>query len=482
MTQNFYITTTLPYVNGEPHLGFATEIIRADILARHFRTRGGKVFFNTGTDEHGQKLFLKAQEQGISVKELVDQGSQRFKDFADTLNISYDAFVRTTNKTHMRAAQKFWEVCDENGYIYKKNYQTKYCIGCELEKQDSDLEEGEQGLQCPIHPHMNIEIIDEENYFFAFSKFEDQLLELYAKDEGLVVPDFRQNEIESFVKGGLQDFSISRLKEKMSWGIPVPGDDEHVMYVWFDALVNYISILGWDIGQSMFDLYWKEGETFQICGKDNLRQQSAMWQAMLIAVGLPHTDKVYINGFINGPDGKKMSKSLGNTVAVDYILDIYGVDALRYFTARHVNNHEDTNFSIEIFHEAYQANLVNGIGNLTNRILQMSSSYGVEPVMRPESQYNNEALDSYDFNGMMNAVFKLVGEMDQFITDEAPFKKVKTDPEAAAQDLQKLLGQLWQVAEMIKPVMPDTYIKMVDALAKNEKPEEPLFPRIEISK
>ena len=472
---NRYITTTLPYVNGEPHLGFATEIIRADILARHFRACGEKVFFNTGTDEHGQKLFLKAQEQGIEVKQLVDEGSKVFKDFASLLNISYDAFVRTTNKTHMRAAQKFWETCDANGYIYKKNYQTKYCVGCELEKQDSELVDG----KCEIHPNMEIEVIDEENYFFAFSKFEDQLLDLYKKEDGLVVPEFRQNEIESFVKGGLQDFSISRLKEKMSWGIPVPGDEEHVMYVWFDALVNYISILGWDIGQTMFDLYWEEGQTFQICGKDNLRQQSAMWQAMLIAAGVSTTDKIYINGFINGPDGKKMSKSLGNAVSVDEVTKTYGVDALRYFAARHVNNHEDTNFSLEIFHAAYQANLVNGLGNLTNRILKMASSYGVTRTEESTFDYSSSLLSGYDFNGYMDSVWSQIAELDQYITDEAPFKKIKVDEEAAKADVLHLLEKLWYINEQLAPIMPETYGKLRVALEEHEKPEEPLFPRIE---
>ena len=472
---NRYITTTLPYVNGEPHLGFATEIIRADILARHFRACGDKVFFNTGTDEHGQKLFIKAQEQGIEVKQLVDEGSKVFKDFARLLNISYDAFIRTTNKTHMRAAQKFWETCDANGYIYKKNYQTKYCVGCELEKQDSELVDG----KCEIHPHMEIEVIDEENYFFAFSKFEDQLLDLYKKEDGLVVPEFRQNEIESFVKGGLQDFSISRLKEKMSWGIPVPGDEEHVMYVWFDALVNYISILGWDIGQTMFDLYWEEGQTFQICGKDNLRQQSAMWQAMLIAAGVSTTDKIYINGFINGPDGKKMSKSLGNAVSVDEVTKTYGVDALRYFAARHVNNHEDTNFSLEIFHAAYQANLVNGLGNLTNRILKMASSYGVTRTEESTFDYSSSLLSGYDFNGYMDSVWSQIAELDQYITDEAPFKKIKVDEEAAKADVLHLLEKLWYINEQLAPIMPETYGKLRVALEEHEKPEEPLFPRIE---
>ena len=472
---NRYITTTLPYVNGEPHLGFATEIIRADILARHYRALGEKVFFNTGTDEHGQKLFLKAHEQGVDVRNLVKEGSKKFQDFARALNISHDGFIRTTQKTHMKAAQKFWELCDQNGYIYKKQYQTKYCVGCELEKQDSDLIDG----RCEIHPHMEIETIDEENYFFAFSQFEDQLLELYKKD--LVVPSYRQNEIKSFVEHGLNDFSISRLKEKMSWGVPVPGDDNHVMYVWFDALVNYISILGWQDGQTMFDMFWRDGHTLQICGKDNLRQQSAMWQAMLMATGIKTTDTVYVNGFINGPDGKKMSKSLGNTVDVHLILDHYGVDALRYFTLRHVNDHEDTNFSLELFHESYMANLVNGLGNLVNRIVTMASNYGVSLEHELQVDRSSSLLNQYSFNNEGDSIWKLIGELDQFITDEAPFKKIKVDEDAAKDDLKYLLEKLWIINEHLAPIMPETYGKIRVALEETTKPESPLFPRIELS-
>lgn len=471
---NRYITTTLPYVNGEPHIGFATEIIRADILARYYRSLGEKVFFNTGTDEHGQKIFLKAQERGITPQALVDEGAQQFKDFAKTLNISHDAFIRTTDKSHIKAAQKFWEVCDENGYIYKKNYQTKYCVGCELEKQDSDLEDG----KCPIHPNMEIEHINEENYFFAFSQFQNQLLDLYKKNEALVIPGFRFNEIKSFVESGLQDFSISRLKEKMSWGIPVPGDDDHVMYVWFDALVNYISILGWQDGQTMFDLFWNDAHTLQICGKDNLRQQSAMWQSMLLAAGIKPTDTIYINGFMNGEDGRKMSKSLGNAVNINEIIETYGVEALRYFVARHVNNHEDTNFSLNLFHDAYQANLVNGLGNLVNRILQMSSSYGVVLENKPEHDSADELLNSYDFNGSMNDIWKHIGKLDQFITDEQPFKKIKVDENSAKRDVAHLLGQLWIINQKIASVMPETHAMINTAIDTNTKPESPLFPRV----
>jgi methionyl-tRNA synthetase len=240
--KSVYITTTLPYVNADPHVGFAMEIIRADALARYHTLLGNDVFFNTGTDEHGQKLLRDAEKAGKDVQEYVDMYAEKFRGLKDILGIKDDInFIRTTDEHHVKAAQEMWKRVKENGYIYKKQYQTKYCVGCELEKTDSELVEG----KCPIHPNKEIELIDEENYFFAFSKLEDKLKDLYSKKETLVIPEFRFNEMKAFLDRGLQDFSISRLKSKMSWGVPVPDDEDHVMYLWFDALTNYISALGW---------------------------------------------------------------------------------------------------------------------------------------------------------------------------------------------------------------------------------------------
>ncbi len=476
-----YITTTLPYVNGEPHIGFATEIIRADILARYFRQIGHDVFFNTGTDEHGQKLFDKATDLGMSAQDYVDEMSVNFKTLMTGMNISHDRFIRTTDIDHKHAAQEFWKLCDKNGYIYKKNYQTKYCVGCELEKQDSELEKGE----CPIHPTMHVQLIDEENYFFAWSKFEDTLKNYYVEHPDFVVPDFRFNEIKNFVASGIQDFSISRLREKMSWGVPVPGDDQHVMYVWFDALVNYISTLGWGSdNESLFNKFWADGTTIQLCGKDNLRQQSVMWQAMLFAAGLKLTDTIFINGFIN-VDGQKISKSLGNAVDPRKLARVYGVDAVRYFVARHINNHEDSDFTFERFHEAYMANLVNGIGNLTNRILTMAENNSVVVDFRVHNETSpgeDSLLGRFDFNGEMNRIWHKIKLADQFITDHSPFKKIKEDRPAAEEDIRWLLEELWEIIEAIQPIMPETYLKAHEALVKNKKPEQPLFPRIEFDR
>jgi methionyl-tRNA synthetase len=310
VSKTFYITTTLPYVNAEPHIGFAMEIVRADVVARFKKSQGFSVFFNTGTDEHGMKIWQKAKEEGKDPQSYVDVWADKFKDLKRILNLSEDLnFIRTTDKHHEESAREFWKICDKNGFIYKKNYKIKYCVGCELEKTESELEDG----KCPIHPKLKIEEIEEENYFFKFSHFQKPLLDFYSKNTNFIVPDFRFNELKAFVERGLQDFSISRLKSKMPWGISVPGDENHVMYVWFDALVNYISAIGWPNDMEQFKKWAVDsGGMVQYCGKDNLRQQGAMWQAMLMAVGLPNSQTVVVDGFITGEGGIKMSKSLGN--------------------------------------------------------------------------------------------------------------------------------------------------------------------------
>ena len=248
MRKSFYITTTLPYVNANPHMGHALEFVQADIIARYKHLCGNDVFLNTGTDEHGLKIYRKADEQKIPIQTYVDTYALYFKKLLIDLNIREHNFIRTTDEAHKKSAQEFWKKCSANGDIYKKDYKIKYCVGCELEKTDSDLRDG----KCPEHPSIDIETREEENYFFRFSKYQDKLLKLYDENHDFVVPKVRMNEIKAFVSGGLQDFSISRLKTKMPWGINVPDDDEHVMYVWFDALVNYVSAIGWPDDMNTF--------------------------------------------------------------------------------------------------------------------------------------------------------------------------------------------------------------------------------------
>ncbi len=470
--KSFYITTTLPYVNAEPHLGHAMEFVRADIIARWKRLKGEDVFFNTGTDEHGQKVWQKATESGIDVQKYVDMGAEKFKDLEKLLGLSEDVhFIRTTDSKHVHAAQEFWKLCDKNGFIYKKNYKIKYCIGCELEKTDSELENG----KCIIHPNLELEIREEENYFFKFSAFGEKLSKFYVENPTFVVPENRFNEIKSFVSMGLQDFSISRLKEKMSWGVPVPGDEKHVMYVWFDALVSYISTLDWPDNKEEFDKYWVNSTPTQYCGKDNLRQQSAMWQAMLMAAGLPNSHQIVINGFIQS-GSQKMSKSIGNVVNPVDLVKEYGTDALRYYVARELSTFEDSDFTIEKFKEAYNANLANGIGNLTSRIMKMTESNLLDPVKIPEQSFHKEiikALDNFELQKAMNHIWNEIGELDAFIQEKKPWET--KDREV----ISTLLIKLNHIGYSLSPFMPETSKKILDLIKQNKSPEAPLFLRKE---
>ncbi|MEI6843253.1 MAG: methionine--tRNA ligase [bacterium] len=479
MEKKFYITTTLPYVNADPHIGFAMEIIRADVIARVKKLQGFEVFFNTGTDEHGQKLFTEAHNAGKDTKEFVDEYAKRFKGLISLLQISPDVhFIRTTDESHEKSAQEFWKLCDNNGYIYKKTYKIKYCVGCELEKTDSELVDG----KCPLHPNREIELIDEENYFFKFSAFQEKLLKLYSDRPDFVIPDFRQNEIRAFVERGLEDFSISRLASKMSWGIPVPGDPSQVMYVWFDALVNYISTLGWPENTENFEKFWINGTPTQYCGKDNLRQQSAMWQAMLMAAGLPQTHQIIINGFFTGEGGVKMSKSLGNVVNPYDIVEEFGAEALRYYVCGEVSMFEDSPASMELIKSSYNAKLANGLGNLVSRIMKMAEDNLDKPVEIPEWENMEEYFDllnTFEISKACGFVWSKISELDQFIQTNQPFKVVKTDKEAGQKMIMELVVKLYSVARMLSPILPETSTKIKALIKENKAPKTPLFLRKE---
>jgi len=466
----FYITTTLAYVNADLHIGHAAEFIRADVLARYKRKMGYDVFFNTGVDEHGQKIFNTARELGEEPQVFVDKMFERVKSQVDKMNISYTSFTRTTDKLHKQSAQAFWKKCEENGDIYKKAYKTKYCVGCELEKTDSELINGE----CPLHPGKQIEEIEEENYFFKFSKYQGPLLELYKNNPDFVIPDFRLNEISKFVGRGLKDFSISRLKDKMPWGVPVPGDEQHVMYVWFDALVNYISVIGWP-EEEEFNKWWP---VFQVAGKDNLRQQSAMWQAMLMSAGLKPSKQIHIFGFINS-DGQKMSKSLGNVINPLDIIDEYGTDALRYYVLSHASMYDDSDVTLDKFKEIYNGNLANGLGNLVSRIMKMTETYEIkadEGTLSLEFCQNSN-LDNFNPNKAMEDIWEKIQYLDGYIQKTEPFKKIKVDKEGAIRDLKEALHHLMGIAVSLEPFMPETSQKIQVLIKTDKAPDEPLFLR-----
>lgn len=475
---NFYITTTLPYVNAPLHMGHALEFVRADTIARYKKLVGYDVFFNTGTDEHGMKIYEGAKAKGIEPQAFVDENFITFKEQLHIFGLSPDVhFIRTTDKNHEAGAQEFWKRVADNGYIYKKNYEAKYCVGCESEKTDSEL--GEDGT-CLVHPGRALELISEENYFFKYSEFQKPLLELYEKNPNFIVPDFRMHEIKKFVESGLQDFSISRKKEKMPWGIPVPGDSEHVMYVWFDALTNYINTLGWLENNGDFEKYWVNGTPTQYCGKDNTRFQGAMWQAMLMACGVPLSHQIVVNGFITGDKGIRMSKSLGNGVDPREVVSEYGTDALRYFLLREISSFEDSPFTMERFKDAYNSGLANGLGNLSSRLLTLSEKYLEQCPEIPESSIPQEffdILETFDIKKAMDFIWEKIQDLDKKIQDTEPFKLVKVDEEKGKVLISEMIIELYTIARMLHPVMPETNEKLKSLIRANKKPETPLFAR-----
>lgn len=478
MKNSFYITTTLPYVNADLHMGHALEFVRADIIARYKKLTGFDVFFNTGTDEHGMKMYEKALSLKKNPKEFVDESFLKFKESVKIFGMDESIlhFVRTTDPHHIKAAQEFWKKVRDNGFIDKRNYEAKYCVGCEETKHDSQLVNGE----CPIHPGRPLEIIKEENYFFKYGEFGDKLLRLYRENPDFVVPDFRFNEIKAFVERDLQDFSISRLKSKMPWGVPVPGDDEHVMYVWFDALVNYISTLGWPEDKENFKKYWENGNPTQYCGKDNLRFQSAMWQAMLMAADLPNSHQIIIDGFITAGQGLKMSKTLGNVVNPAEIVAEYGTDALRFFLAKEISNFEDSPFTLERFKDSYNANLANGLGNLASRILTLSEKYLDNCPEIPEHSIPQEFkdhLNKFEINKATDLIWGHIRELNELIQKEEPFKLVKVDLEKGKKMIIELDLKLYTIARMLNPIMPETNATLKKLIKENKKPEKPLFLR-----
>lgn len=472
----FYITTTLPYVNDKPHMGHALEFVHADIVARYERLMGREVFFNTGTDEHGQKVSTKAKEEGRDVQEYADDYAARFKALKETLGLSWDAFIRTTDPGHVQAAQELWRRCDAVGDIDKRKYKGLYCVGDEAFVKESDLVNG----YCPNHPNQKPIEIEEENYFFKLSAYQDQLLTYLAREDA-ILPGWRRGEAINFIKAGLEDISISRDKSRLSWGVAVPGDDTQVMYVWFDALTNYISTLGWpDDKAGTFKKFWDGGEVVQMAGKDQVRFQSILWQAMLMSAEIKNTDKVVYHGFITS-EGQKMSKSIGNVIDPLEVAKEYGTDALRYFLVRHISSFEDSDFTMERFKEAYNADLANGLGNLVARIMQLAQTHLEQPVKVEWRALPEEfvaALENYEINKAADVAWELIRLLDQKITETAPFKIIKEAPERGKALIADLVRDLAFIDEMLEPLIPQTSKMIIDAIMANKKPET-LFPRKE---
>lgn len=469
-----YITTTIPYVNADAHIGHALEFVQADCVARVARLQGDEVFLNIGTDEHGAKVYTKAQEAGQTPQVYVDDFATRWQKFAEVLNISYDFFSRTTSPAHKAAAQEFWRQCETAGDIYKALYEIKYCVGCELEKTDSELANG----SCPIHPNLTVEIREEENYYFRLSRYSDAILKLYKEQSDFLIPEEHQRAMIALIDSGLKDFSISRVAAKMPWGVPVPSDESHVMYVWFDALVNYISAIGWPGDEEKFKTWWP---VTQFAGKDQVRQQAVMWQAMLLSVGLPFSKQIFIHGFINS-GGQKMSKSLGNVIDPIPLIEKYGVDTLRYVLLRHVSPAGDSDLTLEMIHDHYTAHLTNGLGNLVARVMKLAEEHLSQPVVITKedekiSEEFSKKIKEFKFNEAMDFIFAKISTADAYMNTNEPYKKIKTYADTARKDIEHLVRELASIAAHLAPAMPHTAETISSAVRSNKKPDN-LFPRL----
>lgn len=456
--QHLYITTAIPYVNGAPHIGHAMDYTLADIWARYQRQQGHEVRFQVGTDEHGNKIAAKAAEQGLEPKAYTDTMYTMFESFIQKLGVEYTDFIRTTDIHHEAAVQYIWQKLQP--YIYKGTYEGWYCVGCESFVTDKEAADN-NGI-CPDH-NQPYQRLSEDNYYFKLSAFGPQIKEAIEKHRFNIVPEFRKNEIVALLDSGLNDVSISRPKKNLSWGIPVPGDPDQVMYVWIDALSNYITVLGYP-DNADWENYWPAD--VQVIGKDILRFHAAIWPAMLIALDLPLPKSLLVHGHVI-VGGTKMSKTLGNVIDPIQIIDEYGVDAFRYFFSRHIPTLDDGDFTWEKFEAAYNGELANDLGNLVSRVAKMVLNYqagvvGDELQAEHDTGPYRAAMDSLQFNKALDELWVSVRSLNQYLESVKPWelaKQIGKDEDAEkhiGEILAHSVGTLNQIARMIEPFMPTT--------------------------
>jgi methionyl-tRNA synthetase len=471
------ITTAIAYANAAPHIGHAFEFIVADVHARCARKYGDDVFFITGMDEHGQKIEQKAQELNLLPYDFVATHADTFKELHKSLGISYDFFVRTSDKEkHYVGAAYLWNKLQEHGDIEKRTYTSLYCVGCEEFKTEKDL--NEQG-ECPDHKKKP-ELVAEENYFFKLSKYTEEIKNKINSNELEIVPGTRKNEILALLARGLEDVSFSRPVSKVSWGIPVPGDDSQVMYVWCDALANYLTALGY--GTEFFDEE-RWADTTHVIGKDILRFHAAIWPGMLLAAGLALPKKILVHGHITS-GGHKMSKSLGNVINPQDLLTLFGTvteypgEVLRFILLHEIPSFDDGDMTLESLSSVYTSYLVNGFGNLTSRIMKLATTYGVTMDLPQDIPSMSFSQEGDDLKAMLMRITEASSSLDKKIQEEAPFKVVKVDEEKGKQMIKELLVSLYQVACSLEVFMPKTSATIIDCIVNTTMPKKPLFARL----
>jgi len=479
MRKDFYVTTSIAYTNALPHLGFALEIIQADVLARYHRFLGEDVFFLTGTDEHGAKVVKAAEKEGKSPKEFVGKISAKFKGLKRVLNLSNDDFIRTTDKKrHWPAVKKVWLKLKERGDIYRKKYKGLYCSGCEAFITKKDLLDG----KCAVH-QSEPEAVEEENYFFRLSKYSKKIERIIRDNIIKIIPESRKNEMLSFLKGGLEDISFSRPRKDLKWGIPVPGDITQTIYVWSDALSNYISALGYGKDEKRFRRFWPAD--VHCIGKDIQKFHCLIWPGMLLSLGLDLPKIIFVHGFITVA-GQKMSKSLGNVIDPFELVKKYGTDAVRYFLLREIPPTEDGDFTYEKFEVRYNSDLAKGLGNLTARVVTLADKFKIQnakiKITTKNLKFKKEiektkknwerALDEFKFNETLISIWELISFCDRYIEKERPWEKSKKQKEV----IKNLLFAVNEIAKLLLPFLPETSEKISRQLKTNKS--KPLFPRV----
>lgn len=471
-SKKFYITTSIPYTNAPPHLGHVFEFIQADTIARYRRSLGEEVYFLTGSDEHGLKTKRAAEALGKTAEEFADEMSQKFKDLKNLFNLSNDDFIRTTDQErHLPTVEKLWKKLEENGDLYKKKFSGLYCPGCEAFKTQKEIIDG----KCVIH-QKEVETIEEENYFFRLSKYLSKIKEIIEKDKLRIIPESKKNEVLATLES-IEDVSFSRDKDKY-WGFSVPGDDSQVIYVWADALPNYISAIGYGTDEEKFNQYWPAN--IHCIGKDIVKFHAIYWPAMLLSLGLELPKKIFVHGFINS-NGQKMSKSLGNVIDPIELVQKYGIDAVRYYLLREITPTEDGDFTYEKFEQRYNSDLAGGIGNLLSRTIALA----LKPEFKeaePTSKIKKAAkktekdvlnnLEELKFNDALKSIFELMSFSDKYINEEKPWEW----KDGASEVISDVLFALDKISQLLAPFLPETSEKIKKSVEKRESIA--LFPRL----
>lgn len=492
MKKKFFISTALYYVNALPHIGHALELIQTDVLARYHRSLSEEVLFLSGTDENSLKNVQAAEKQGIPVKEFVDQNADKFYELKKILNLSFDDFIRTTEKRHIKGVEKLWLACKKD--IYKKKYKGLYCVGCEEFYKENELEND----FCPEH-RVKLDLIEEENYFLKLSKYQDQLKEIIESDKIKIIPETRKNEVLSFLNSGLQDICISRSKERShGWGIPVPGDPNQIIWVWFDALSNYINALGYGTDKEKFQDWWQKNENkLHVIGKGILRFHAVYWSGMLLSAGINLPERIFVHEYIT-VDNQKMSKSLGNVINPFELVEKYGTDAVRYFFLREIPSFKDGDFSYQRFEERYDSDLAKGLGNLVARLLTLADKSEIKSEVLEIEQVKNtdfqkkidevqekykKALEEFKLNEALALIWELISFCDEHIEKNKLWEKIENQ-EA---DILYLLYTIAKISKLLEPFLPETSNKILEQLGLkiteqkwifNIKKGESLFPKL----